>query len=68
VDPQNESDAPTAFGYKQLLHEPIMGGGFWTSLAIPLVIIKGGVFVLGIVITAMFFWTLLLILLKRKPK
>ena len=66
VDPQNESDAPSAFGYKQLLHEPIMGGGFWTSLAIPLVIIKGGWFVLGIVITAMFFWSFLLFLLKKR--
>ena len=36
VDPDYESPAADAFATKQLLHEPIMGGGLWTSLAIPL--------------------------------
>jgi hypothetical protein len=27
VDPENETRAPLVFWYKQLLHEPIMGGG-----------------------------------------
>jgi ESS family glutamate:Na+ symporter len=26
-----------SFGYKQLLHEPFMGGGIWTALAFALV-------------------------------
>lgn len=37
VDPENKTTAPQAFGYKQLVHEPIMGGGLWTSLALVLV-------------------------------
>jgi ESS family glutamate:Na+ symporter len=30
-----------AFAYKQLLHEPFMGGGLWTSSAIPLIALAG---------------------------
>ncbi|MCK4983123.1 MAG: hypothetical protein KAS17_09385 [Victivallaceae bacterium] len=56
VDPEDKTIAPAAFGYKQLLHEPFMGGGLWTSLAIPLVITTGGSTVLIISITAIVFW------------
>lgn len=42
VDPESKTEATEAFGYKQLLHEPIMGGGFWTSLAVPLVMLGKG--------------------------
>jgi ESS family glutamate:Na+ symporter len=66
VDPQNETDAPSAFGYKQLLHEPIMGGGLWTSMAIPLVILQGGWLVFGISTVVIFFWLMVLILLKKR--
>ena len=48
VDPDNKTVAAEAFGYKQLLHEPIMGGGFWTSLAVPLVMLGQGMMVLCI--------------------
>ena len=41
VDPEVEIPAYSAFGYKQLLHEPFMGGGLWTSIAIPLAITRG---------------------------
>lgn len=66
VDPENETAAPSAFGYKQLLHEPFMGGGLWTSMAIPLVVIHGGmpVFVLSAVVIAA--WLLVLHLLNRR--
>jgi Na+/glutamate symporter len=37
VDPENKTGAADAFGYKQLLFEPIMGGGIVTALAIPLI-------------------------------
>ena len=37
VDPENRTPAAMSFGYKQLLHEPIMGGGIWTALALALV-------------------------------
>jgi len=36
ADPKLETKAVDAFGYKQLLHEPFMGGGLWTSTVIPL--------------------------------
>lgn len=36
VDPDYQTPAADAFACKQLLHEPFMGGGLWTSLAIPL--------------------------------
>ena len=38
VDPESKSCATQAFGYKQLLHEPIMGGGLWTALALTLLV------------------------------
>ena len=60
VDPDNKTVATEAFGYKQLLHEPIMGGGFWTSLAVPLVMFGNGfavwLFCLGILLIALFCW------------
>ncbi|MBQ6247158.1 MAG: sodium:glutamate symporter [Kiritimatiellae bacterium] len=37
VDPENRTSAAMSFGYKQLLHEPFMGGGIWTALAFTLV-------------------------------
>ena len=56
VDPENKTCASSAFGYKQLFHEPIMGGGIWTSLAVPLVIQKVGVLVLGICLAFLLMW------------
>ncbi len=37
VDPDNKTGAAASFGCKQLIHEPFMGGGLWTALALPLV-------------------------------
>lgn len=37
VDPESRTPAAMSFGYKQLLHEPFMGGGIWTALALTLV-------------------------------
>ena len=42
VDPDYETPAADAFASKQLLHEPFMGGGLWTSTAIPLLAWWGG--------------------------
>jgi ESS family glutamate:Na+ symporter len=56
VDPDYESSAAKAFAGKQLLHEPIMGGGLWTGAAIPLIAVLGGLPVLGICVAAMVFW------------
>lgn len=41
VDPENKTDAAASFGYKQLVHEPIMGGGLWTAFALTLVFTIG---------------------------
>ncbi len=66
VDPENKSSAPAAFGYKQLLHEPIMGGGLWTALALPLVFTQGALTVL--LISAVFFilWLIIAWRIMRK--
>eukprot|EP00040_Diaphanoeca_grandis_P008846 m.46604 g.46604 ORF g.46604 m.46604 type:complete len:504 (+) comp20292_c1_seq1:233-1744(+) len=34
-DPKNKTPALQAFSYKQLIHEPIVGGGLWTALVLP---------------------------------
>ena len=41
VDPENRTEAAASFGYKQLIHEPIMGGGLWTAFALTLVFTIG---------------------------
>lgn len=41
VDPENKTEAAATFGYKQLVHEPVMGGGIWTALALTLVFTVG---------------------------
>ena len=56
VDPDYESPAADAFAYKQLVHEPFMGGGLWTSMAIPLLALYGGVPVFCIAAGAMAVW------------
>ncbi|NNJ70196.1 MAG: sodium:glutamate symporter, partial [Kiritimatiellales bacterium] len=48
VDPDYETEAAEAFAAKQLLHEPFMGGGLWTSTAIPFLALWGGWPILGI--------------------
>ncbi|WP_085505040.1 sodium/glutamate symporter [Thalassobacillus devorans] len=37
TDPDNESPAFEAFGYKQLIYEPVLGGGLVTALSVPIV-------------------------------
>ncbi|KKL27039.1 hypothetical protein LCGC14_2389180, partial [marine sediment metagenome] len=59
VDPDYESPAVDAFASKQLLHEPFMGGGLWTSMAIPLLVTIGPGWVLLIAAGAVAFWIVL---------
>jgi len=66
VDPEAETDATSAFGYKQLLHEPFMGGGLWTSMAIPLAITQGAGTVLVISVSAITAWFVVWAVLFRK--
>jgi glutamate:Na+ symporter, ESS family len=37
ADPPNRSGALEAFGYKQLMFEPVVGGGLFTAASLPLV-------------------------------
>ena len=64
VDPDYETPAADAFATKQLLHEPIMGGGLWTSMAIPLLAVWGGWQVFVVCTAAVAVWLTLLIVLR----
>ena len=66
VDPENKTVAPEAFGYKQLLHEPIMGGGIWTSLAISLLLTQGFSIVFFTTVIMLAFWLLFWFFVLRK--
>jgi len=66
VDPNYETEAAEAFAAKQLLHEPFMGGGLWTGAAIPLLAIWGGWPILGIALTVMTIWAVVLLMMNRK--
>ena len=62
VDPENRSGAAESFGCKQLLHEPFMGGGICTALALTLVFTIGWfkVFIGSLVLLLV--WSLLAVL------
>ncbi len=69
VDPENKTVAAESFGYKQLLHEPFMGGGLWTALALTLVFNIGWFNLFLISCGALVFWfipTLIFVLKNRK--
>ncbi len=66
VDPDSKTSATKAFGYKQLLHEPIMGGGIWTSVALPLVISQGNLVVWIISLCVTIFWLAFWFFVLRK--
>ena len=60
VDPDYKTAAADAFACKQLAHEPIMGGGLWTALAVPLVVIYGPLTVFAIALAAVLIWLAIL--------
>ncbi|MCD4831961.1 MAG: hypothetical protein K8R02_09200 [Anaerohalosphaeraceae bacterium] len=68
VDPDYETPAADAFACKQIMHEPFMGGGLWTSTAIPLIAIMGAWPVLLIALAAMTFWLLLIFFARSVGK
>ncbi len=37
ADPRGRSGAMESFGYKQLLFEPVLGGGLFTAASLPLI-------------------------------
>ena len=66
ADPEAKTCATQAFGYKQLLHEPIMGGGLWTAVALTLLYKLGWAVMLGISATALVLWIVAAWLFARK--
>ena len=66
VDPENKTGAAATFGYKQLVHEPVMGGGIWTALALTLVFTVGWfpVWITSLVMLAV--WSLIALVIIRK--
>lgn len=66
VDPENKTEAAASFGYKQLLHEPFMGGGLWTALALTLVFTIGLIPVLIFSIFMLIVWGIIAaVIIKR---
>ena len=65
VDPDYESPAADAFASKQLLHEPFMGGGLWTSTAVPLLAVWGGWPVFAIAAGAIVVWLIAAAAMRR---
>ena len=59
ADPQNRSGGLERFGYKQLLFEPIVGGGLFTAMSMPLIFELGPWVVLIGTGAIMVFWLVL---------
>ncbi len=68
VDPEGKSSAHESFGYKQLLHEPIMGGGLWTAMALPLVFTQGVLPCLAICAVAFIFWAVIALRIMKRNR
>ena len=68
VDPENKTVAAESFGYKQLLHEPFMGGGLWTALALTLVFNIGWFNLWLISCGALIFWSVPTVIFIRKNR
>ncbi len=62
VDPESKTCAAQAFGYKQLLHEPVMGGGLWTAIALTLLYKLGWQTMLIISTSALVLWIIVTII------
>ncbi|MPM38964.1 hypothetical protein SDC9_85595 [bioreactor metagenome] len=56
ADPDNRSPALESFGYKQLMFEPIVGGGLFTATSVPLIHNFGPAPVLILTAIIMLFW------------
>lgn len=66
VDPKSETPAFEAFGYKQLLFEPLVGGGLFTAVSVPLVHSFGLNTMLAVTSAITLFWLILGLSLKKK--
>ena len=66
VDPENKTPAAASFACKQLLHEPFMGGGIWTALALTLVFTVGWLPVWGFSCLMLAGWIVAAFFLARR--
>jgi glutamate:Na+ symporter, ESS family len=55
-DPENRSGAMDSFGYKQLLFEPVVGGGLFTGMSVGLIASYGPFWILALCTVLMFGW------------
>jgi glutamate:Na+ symporter, ESS family len=56
ADPPNRAGALESFGYKQLMFEPIVGGGLFTGASVALLAAFGAPAILAVTAAAMVFW------------
>jgi glutamate:Na+ symporter, ESS family len=56
ADPANRSGALESFGYKQLLFEPVVGGGLFTGSSVALIAAFGGAPILLVTLVLTVFW------------
>jgi glutamate:Na+ symporter, ESS family len=56
ADPENRSGALDSFGYKQLLFEPVVGGGLFTGMSVALIATYGPVTILVLCSVLMVAW------------
>jgi glutamate:Na+ symporter, ESS family len=56
ADPPNRAGAMESFGYKQLLFEPIVGGGLFTGASVALLTAFGAPVMLAVTAAVMVFW------------
>jgi len=68
ADPDNRTGAMESFGYKQLLFEPVVGGGLFTAMSLPLIYQFGALPVLIGTATLMFGWLIFGLLAFRERK
>ncbi len=68
VDPKAKTPALESFGYKQLLFEPLVGGGLFTAVSVPLVHSFGLVAMLAATFVITLFWLALGLSLKKKQR
>jgi ESS family glutamate:Na+ symporter len=68
VDPESKTCAAQSFGYKQLIHEPFMGGGIWTALALTLVFTIGWQKVFMISGIFYVFWLIMMFIVIRRNR
>ena len=67
ADPHNRSGAFEAFGYKQLLFEPVVGGGLFTAASVPLVAAFGPGWILALCAVLTLGWAALGLFLFGGP-